>query len=633
MSGTLAAVISYALLLVLWGIILGLYVRHRRHAQSDSLIALLLTVLALDAFKSVFESAYFGLLWASNYGVLPASFKQLGEPWPLAGVKLLNVAVASVVLVRLARFWVPQELQRREQQRLDLQANLKLARDNEETLRLAVSASSNFLWDADLRTGRVTPSPETGVWLGYPPSEWPPEPWDTIVHPEDRKRVGGSILAAMKGQTASYDLKHRVLRKDGKVIFVHATGVMARDAQGRAVRFVGAVRDLSRDLEEEAARVQTQKLEGLGLLAGGIAHDFNNLLTVVNSSIEFATRSGVEPSRKTEALETAKLAVTRASVLTRQLLAYAGRAPAEHVPLDLNELVSSMGDLLSVTVSRKVKLLRELDAKLPAVKGDPAQLQQVVMNLITNASEAIGDREGQVTLKTEHLTLEKPPPLRTGTVSGKLVRLSVHDSGCGMSAEVQARIFDPFFSTKGNGRGLGLSALAGILRSHGGAIGLESTPGAGSTFTIYLPALDAPLPKAAPAVNVRTEKLSLRVLLVDDEPLLRKSGRRLLELLGCSVHEAETGRQALEKVRADASAFDLVLMDVTMPEMSGTEAHEVLKEIAPKLPVILSSGYSSGDDAPPTGPGLLTLAKPYTIEQLEQVLRRAGELSQQLHSA
>jgi CheY-like chemotaxis protein len=200
----------------------------------------------------------------------------------------------------------------------------------------------------------------------------------------------------------------------------------------------------------------------------------------------------------------------------------------------------------------------------------------------------------------------------------------VRDTGCGMPPEVQARIFDPFFSTKGTGRGLGLSALAGILRSHGGAIGLESTPGQGSTFTIYLPALDAPLPKPVPAAPVGVEKLSLRVLLVDDEPLLRRSGRRLLELLGCTVEEAETGRQALERVRADASAFDLVLMDVTMPEMSGTEASELLKQVAPKLPVILSSGYADGDDSP-SGRGLLTLAKPYTIDQLEQVLRRAGE--------
>ncbi|MBL8914077.1 MAG: response regulator [Archangium sp.] len=626
MSGALAAVITYALLLVLWTIILALYVRHRRHAEGDSLIALLLTVLALDAFKSAFESAYFGTVWAANYGVLPASFKTLGEPWPLASVKLLNVAVASIVLFRLARFWVPQELQRREQQRIDLQATLKLARDNEETLRLAVSATSNFLWDTDLRTGRVTASGETGRWLGYPPEEWPPEPWDQIVHPEDAQRVAEAITAAIKGRTPNYDVKHRVRKKDGTAIQVHSTGVVARDAQGRAVRFVGSVRDVSREVEEEAARVQTQKLEGLGLLAGGIAHDFNNLLTVVTSSLELA-RSNTAADKKSEALDTAKLAVTRATVLTRQLLAYAGRASTEHVPLDLNELVGSMGDLLSVTVPRKVTVQRELEKTLPAVMGDPAQLQQVVMNLITNAGEAIGEKEGQVTLRTAAMTLDAPPPhLRTGTISGKVVRLTVTDTGHGMSSETQARIFDPFFSTKGTGRGLGLSALAGILKSHGGAICLDSAIGRGSTFTIYLPALDKPLEKPAAPPAAEREPLSLRVLLVDDEPLLRRSTRRLLELLGCTVEEAETGRQALERVRAHVTDFDVVLMDVTMPEMSGIEASEVLRELAPKLPVVLSTGYSAGGDLPDSSSdsGLFTLAKPYTLEQMERVLRKAA---------
>ncbi|MDP1922597.1 MAG: response regulator [Myxococcales bacterium] len=623
MSGALAAVIIYGVLTVIWALVLALYLRHRAASASDPLLAMLLSVLALDAFKSVVESGYFGLVWGANYGVLPESFKALGAPEPLAAVKVLNLVVAGVVLLRLARSWVPNELERRATQRAELELRLAQARENEETLRLAVAASSELLWDGDLRTGRVTGSAEAAKWLGYPLSEWPPTPWTLIVHEDDREMVQQAVAQTIKGQSRSYRVRHRVRHKDGTVFHALSTGVVARDETGRAIRFVGSVRDITHELEEEGRRLQAQKLEGLGLLAGGIAHDFNNLLTVVGSSLELAKRRvGGEPEL-VEPLQTASLAVSRATVLTRELLAYAGRAPIEHKPIDLNELVDAIGDLLAVSVSRKVTFQRVLDPTLPALVGDPAQLQQVVMNLITNAAEAIGDRTGTITLRTGLVVLEGPPATRrSGDVTGRVVRLTVSDTGAGMPPEVQARIFDPFFSTKGSGRGLGLAALAGILKAHGGAIGLESTVGVGSTFTIDLPALDAPLSKPAPVVATVGGALSLNVLLVDDEPMLRRSARRLLEELGCHVDEAATGREAVERVRAEPGTWHVVLMDVTMPELNGVEAAEQMRQVAPKLPIILSSGYSAEADAV-SDPRVLQLPKPYSFEKLEAVLRQA----------
>ncbi len=632
MSSGLGAIITYALLTVLWSTILLLYARHRRAARADALISLLLTVLILDAFKTVVESAYFGLVWGANYGLLPATFKALGDPTFLTLVKLLNVLVAVVVLVWLVRRWVPTELAERAAARAaetklreELEASLRAVRESEERFHLAADASRDFLFDHDLRTGVVFGSPRFPELLGYAPHEWPAtlEPWLQAVHPEDAERVRAALRDVVAGKSRTYEQRHRVVAKDGRVLHVLVSGLVVRDADGKATRFVGFTRDVTREVAEEAARVQTQKLESLGLLAGGIAHDFNNLLTVVSASLSIAERQLDRPDTLKDTLGTATLAVTRATSLTRQLLAYAGRSKVAQKPVDLNHVVSAMGELLSVSVSRKVKFQRVLAPSLPPVKGDDGQLQQVVMNLITNAAEAIGDREGTVTLTTDEVVLDAPPPDVVGPApSGRVVRLRVSDTGVGMTAEVKARIFDPFFSTKGSGRGLGLAALAGILRSHDGAIGLQSEPGRGTTFSVYLPALaSSQKPAPTPAARPNGQALQARVLLVDDEALLRRSAGRLLQLLGCEVDEAVTGADAVAKVTAAPERYDVVLMDVTMPEMDGYEATRRLATIAPKLAVVLSSGYSASDDAGALPTGVRALAKPYDARQLEAVLR------------
>ena len=271
MNSGFAAIGTYALLTVLWGLILVLYLRHRRHAKSDPLITMLLAVLAIDAFKSFVESSYFGLVWGANYGLLPEVLKSLGEPGPLTAVKLLNVAVACIVLIRLARFWVPTELDRRAAQRdeeaklrEELQKNLALAREAEERLSLAVSTTSDFVWDTDLRTGKVSGSPQVAAWLGYAADEWPPKPWHVIVHPDDTKRVLDGVRAVIKGQTSRYDVKHRVVRKDGAVLHVHSTGTTTRDSTGRALRFVGAVRDITRDCRPKPAACRRRSSRASG---------------------------------------------------------------------------------------------------------------------------------------------------------------------------------------------------------------------------------------------------------------------------------------------------------------------------------------------------------------------------------
>lgn len=620
----MSAVVTYALLTLLWGTILVLYVRHRRAAKADALIRLLLAVLILDAFKTVVESAYFGLVWGANYGLLHPAFKVLGEPTFLTLVKLLNVLVAVVVLFWLVRRWVPTELKERARQREELEASLSAARESEERFRLAASASRDFVWDDDLIKKQIYMSPRFAELLGLPVQAGPANtvPWVNVLHPSDREAVQSAVRAALVSGSR-FEHRHRALNKDGQVVHLHALGTVVRDANGKPTRLLGFIRDVTQEVAAEASRVQSQKLESLGLLAGGIAHDFNNLLTVLSGSLSLAELQLADGEPVHETLGMASMAVTRAATLTRQLLAYAGRSKLAHAPIDLNRLVDTMGELLNVSVSRKVKLERVLARELPAVMADDGQLQQVVMNLITNAAEAIGEGEGIVTLRTELIELAAPPAEVVGVCPiGRVVRLMVNDTGKGMSPEVKARIFDPFFSTKGSGRGLGLAALAGIMRSHHGAIGLTSELGCGSTFSVYLPALEAMAPAPLPQVKVDSSvPLRARVLLVDDEAMIRRTARKLLEAIGCTVEEASTGLEAVASVNRDASRFDVVLMDLTMPEMDGYEAARRLSLLAPALPVVLSSGYSAADDAGPLPPGVRALAKPYSRAMLEKVLR------------
>ncbi|MFT3836233.1 MAG: ATP-binding protein [Myxococcaceae bacterium] len=512
-------------------------------------------------------------------------------------VGVLGLAVAGVLAVVLLR-------ERRAASRLELK--VAQARENEAMLRLALDAASEFLWDGDLVTGEVVGSAQAAAWLGYPLSEWPPKPWNLIVHEDDRAAVDAAIRAAVRGESRTYRIRHRLRRKDGEVLHAVSTGVVIREPGGKPVRFVGFVRDITREVQEESHRLQAQKLESLGLMAGGIAHDFNNLLTVVGSSLELVRRSPL-PSDAADLLDTAQTAAQRATALSRQLLAYSGRTPVTQGAVALNELVRSIAGLLSVSVSKKITLEQKLGPDTLAVQGDPNQLQQVLLNLVTNAAEAIGERAGKIIVSTE-----SPEP-------GK-VRLSVSDNGSGIAPEVQARMFDPFFSTKGSGRGLGLAVIHGIVKTHQGTLTVETKAGEGTRFVLDLPQVAPPAVTAPAPAKPAIARYDLKVLVVDDESIVRKATRRVLERFGCRVDEVDSGQEAIDKVRATPAGWDFVLMDVTMPHLSGTEAAERIRVDAPTLPIVLSSGYSASP--PVSGDHLYFVPKPFTIEQIEKLLAK-----------
>jgi two-component system, cell cycle sensor histidine kinase and response regulator CckA len=353
----------------------------------------------------------------------------------------------------------------------------------------------------------------------------------------------------------------------------------------------------------EKKLVESQRLEALGVLAGGVAHDFNNILTGILGHTEFAasTLPADHPARAH--LVTAAAGATRAGALTRQLLAYAGKGQFLSRPISLNELIHQNADLLRMTVSKKVEVRLELGEDIPPITADESQLQQVVMNLVINGGEAIGDATGVVTLKTSarDIGADEAQISSPGGVlaAGRYVELTVTDTGCGMGEETRAKLFDPFFTTKFAGRGLGLSAVLGIVRAHNGAIRVDSRTGAGSRFSVLLPA-DSKITRAdivgfspLPTENEHPASGSMGVaLVVDDEATVRRLGALMLQQMGYEVIQAENGRQAVDVFALHADRIRVILLDLTMPVMDGIEAITLIRRSRPDIPVVLCSGYT-----------------------------------------
>jgi PAS domain S-box-containing protein len=378
--------------------------------------------------------------------------------------------------------------------------------------------------------------------------------------------------------------------------------------------------------EFDARMQQAQRLESLGVLAGGIAHDFNNILAAIMGNAELALDdiSPLSPGR--ERLEGIVTASKRAAGLCAQMLAYAGRSRIEKRNIALGDLVEETLHLLKTSISKKAILNLNLEKSLPCMLGDPAQIRQILMNLVINASEAIGERSGVIALSTgamdcsgQHLTNgyivapDKP---------GTYVYIEVSDTGCGMDKDAVQRIFEPFFTTKFTGRGLGLSAVLGIVKAHEGALRVYSEPGKGSTFKVLFPAIDVAEDREPEHDANRDWHGSGTVLLVDDEESIRAMSSQQLRRLGLQVLTAEDGRQAVNLYCERKDAIALVLLDLTMPQLNGEEAFRELRQINPNVRVILVSGYSEDDIAARfAGKGLAgCLQKPYTVDRLRSLL-------------
>jgi PAS domain S-box-containing protein len=446
------------------------------------------------------------------------------------------------------------------------------------------------------------------------PEDWPrvQEAWERILaHPETPVRVEYRHIHKTRGHVWLEAVAQNCLQEPA----IGAIAVTVRDMSDRKQA------ELDR-LDMERKLLHTQKLESLGVLAGGIAHDFNNLLTAILGHLSLA-KVKLDPAEPAQRhLQATETAVQKAAELTGQMLAYSGKGRFVVKAHDLNRVVREMTHLVQVSIGKKVRLGFSLEADLPPVQADQAQLQQVILNLVTNASDAIGDREGDILITTCVVRLDEAALADLlpgqGLRPGPHAVLEVRDTGGGMSPEVLAKIFDPFFTTKATGHGLGLSAIQGILKGHGAGLKVHSELGAGSTFQVYFPASRMPLREPVKVLSAFPVSFSGRVLLVDDEPAILEATAQSLQILGFDVEIARDGLDAVEKFSLHPGAFRVALLDLTMPRMDGRECFLALRQLRPDLPVILSSGFSEQESVKAfLGQGLAGfIQKPYTLSVL-----------------
>jgi len=401
-------------------------------------------------------------------------------------------------------------------------------------------------------------------------------------------------------------------------------------------RIMAIVRDITERKKLEIERMEmerrlqhAQKLESLGVLAGGIAHDFNNLLAAIMGNLDLSLLQLPASSPERGRIEQAFQACQRAADLTRQMLAYSGKGAFENREINLSDEVRRNAELLRTSIPRTISMLVEVAPDLPPIMADPGQIQQVIMNLITNAGEAIGQAPGLIAITTGiadydgaalagSVLEEKPAP-------GQFVWLEVADNGCGMDEEIRHRLFEPFFTTKFTGRGLGMSAVLGIVTAHHGAIFLESAAGSGSRFRILFPAMVAS-PQQIAAVDDAVEVPIAHgaVLVADDEEMVREYCCACVEALGYRVLTAADGMEAVALFRNQGDEISLVIMDLTMPRMDGIAAFNELKRLRPELKVIISSGYGEQNvvtqfaGEKPAG----FIQKPFTIQSLQEIITR-----------
>ena len=498
---------------------------------------------------------------------------------------------------------------------------------HEERLALVLDAARAGVWDWSA-TGDVRWSPEAETLLGLEPSSLAPtlEALFERIHPADRARVVAEIHQALDDPESAehFESEHRILHPDGTVLWVEQRWRVYRDAGGVAHKVAAVIRDNTRHHELQQQLLHAQKMETVGRLAGGIAHDFNNLLTAIGAAIDLA-RMGSERSH--EHLSTASQAVERAAVLTRQLLTFAKRQPVELRVMDPEPTLAHVGRLLGRLLPETIAVQLELVPLLWPIRADPIQLEQVLVNLAVNARDAMQDH-GVLRIRARNLTLDRS---RGDVPPGRYLEICVEDDGSGIADEHLPHLFEPFFTTKREGTGLGLATVYGIVQGASGHVDLHTVVGRGTAFTVLLPRADEP----APAVRSQGSPLpthlhAATVLAVEDNELVRRVLGRTLTTCGYEVLLADGGAQALALVEAHGKPIDLLVTDVVMPEMSGPQLADRLRELLPDVRVLFTSGYP-GDtlDLGNCGPGSAFLQKPYSgavlVRHIEELLSGTGK--------
>jgi PAS domain S-box-containing protein len=497
----------------------------------------------------------------------------------------------------------------------------------QQRLRSVSRMTTDGVWEWDAASGRFWWSERAFALFGLPPRDTGPslEEWRARVHPADRDAALRSYEAWLASGSGEWTAEYRVIRPDGRTVFVADRAVAFRDEAGRLQRVVGSRRDQTEHRELEAQLRQAQKLEAVGRLAGGVAHDFNNILSAIIGYAQLLAEDLPAGTASVEDVGEILRAAGRARDLTRQLLAFSRRQVLNARVLEVNDVVRGVEKMIGRLLGEDVDFALRLAPDAGRVRADAGQLEQVLMNLAVNARDAM-PRGGRLTIETRAVTLDATyTRTHESVVPGRYVLITVSDTGEGMTPEVRARLFEPFFTTKeqGKGTGLGLATVYGIVKQSGGWIWVYSEPGLGATFKVYLPLVDEAAAPAAitPAAPVRGNGQT--VLLVEDDAAVRRVTGEMLSRWGYTVLSAERGDAALALVAAHGGPIDLLLTDVVMPELSGPQLARVIQGMRPGLKVLFMSGYA---DAAIVRHGLLDegaafIQKPVAPEALARRVR------------
>ncbi|MFO0813776.1 MAG: PAS domain S-box protein [Gemmatales bacterium] len=424
-----------------------------------------------------------------------------------------------------------------------------------------------------------------------------------MLHPAERNEVAANYLDVAPGYGLLPMQERKVLRKDGTSILIQAqvAFVQVNNERGSVMvlRDISAERQADQDRRRWQQRIlEMQKLESLGLLAGGLAHDFNNQLTVILGHASLLQRQANLSENELALIKPIEQAARHSTDLCQQMLSFAGRGRIRVQSINLAELVRNSTSLLRIACGKKAELVLELDDQLPALQAEEAQLRQVLINLVSNASDALNKGEGVVTIRTGVIQVDEQYPNTEVTLElnrGQYVYVDVIDNGAGMDVNTRRRIFEPFFTTKPSGRGLGLPAVLGIVRSHGGAIEVNSKLRQGTSFRVFFPVRTKVDVSAIPSVGSVTTARTSTVLVVDDEPALRMLANKVLVNRGWQVVEAEDGHHACQLLRESTRGIDLAIIDLAMPGMDGVETLRQLWQINPTIPAIAMSSYGSAE--------------------------------------
>ncbi|MCD6298757.1 MAG: PAS domain S-box protein [Deltaproteobacteria bacterium] len=480
--------------------------------------------------------------------------------------------------------------------------------ESKERFKFLTEKIADIIWTVNLDFQTTYVSPSIEKILGFTPEERKRQTLEEMITPESLKRVQMMFLEELRRDEAgnadpdrSVTIEVEYYRKDGSTVWMENSMKAMRDNSGAIDGIYGVSRDITerKIAEEEKTKLQSQlqhvqKMESIGTLAGGIAHDFNNMLGIIVGNTELAMDDVPDWNPARHNLEEIRIASMRAKDVVRQILAFSRQSPQEMKPVRISRIIKESLELLRSSIPTTIEIHQNISSESDTVRADPTQINQVLINLCTNAVHAMGERGGRLEVSLKNIELDECSAIHHNDLSlGKYVRLTVSDTGHGIEPKILERIFDPYFTTKGiaEGSGMGLSVVHGIVKTHGGYFLVDSELGKGTTFQVFFPYIESN-PEPEIEITVEIPRGKERILFIDDEKAMVDTIQPMIERLGYKVTARTSSIEALEAFRSNPDRFDLVITDFTMPNMTGMELAKELFKLRSDIPIILCTGYS-----------------------------------------